>query len=348
MKSPRRILGAMLVGALVLTPLAASAQTLQLNGAGATFPYPIYSLWFDTYRSVKSGVQINYQAIGSGGGIRQITAQTVDFGGSDAALSDEQLAAAPGELLHIPTVIGSVAVVYNLQGVDTGLKLSPEVLADIYLGKVTRWNDESIAQLNPSVKLPDLAIAVARRSDGSGTTNIFTNYLSEISAEWKEKVGAGTSVAWPVGLGGQGNAGVAGLVRQIPGAIGYVEIAYALQNKMSYAALQNQSGRFVLPSLEATSLAANKPMPEDLRAIIVNTPDPNGYPIAGFTWLLVYKEQEDAKKGQALVDFLWWAVHDGQKLARQLEYAPLPANVVKMVEEKIASITYDGQPLLKR
>lgn len=338
----------MVVGALVLTPLAASAQTLQLNGAGATFPYPLYSLWFDTYRSVNPQVQINYQAIGSGGGIRQITAQTVDFGGSDAALSDEQLAAAPGELLHIPTVIGSVAIVYNLQGVETGLKLTPEVVSGIYLGEITRWNDERIAQLNPSVELPDLAIAVVRRSDGSGTTNIFTNYLSEISPEWRDTVGAGTSVAWPVGLGGQGNAGVAGLVRQIPGGIGYVEIAYALQNDMTYAALQNQSGRFILPTVEATSLAANKPMPEDLRAIIVNTPDPNGYPIAGFTWLLVYKEQQDAQKGQALVDFLWWAVHEGQELAPQLEYAPLPANVVTMVEEKIASITYNGQPLLRR
>lgn len=348
MKAIRWSLGAVLAAALVLAPLAAAAGTLQLNGAGATFPYPLYSLWFEAYRSVNPNVQVNYQAIGSGGGIRQITAQTVDFGGSDSALTDAQLAQAPGELLHIPTVIGSVAIVYNLPGVETGLKLSPDVLSDIYLGKITRWNDERIAALNPGVGLPNLPIAVARRSDGSGTTNIFTSYLSAVSPEWASRVGAGTSVSWPVGLGGQGNAGVAGLVRQIPGAVGYVEIAYALQNRMTYAALQNSSGAFVLPTLEATSRAANAPMPDDLRVTVVNTPDPAGYPIAGFTWLLVYREQDDPVKGRALVDLLWWVVHDGQELAAELDYTPLPEDVVRMVEEKIASITYRGEPLLKR
>ncbi|HEY8532112.1 MAG TPA: phosphate ABC transporter substrate-binding protein PstS, partial [Limnochorda sp.] len=320
----------------------------QLNGAGATFPYPIYSLWFEVYRSVNPNVQVNYQPIGSGGGIRQITARTVDFGGSDAPLTDEQLAAAPKKLLHIPTVIGSVAVIYNLPGVGTGLKLTPEVLSGIYLGQITRWNDERLAALNPDVRLPNLPIAVTRRSDGSGTTHLFTSYLSQVSPEWAERVGSGTSVAWPVGLGGQGNAGVAGLVRQIPGAIGYVEIAYALQNGMTYAALQNQSGEFVLPTMEATSLAGFAPMPDDLRATIVNTSHPQGYPIAGFTWLVVYQEQDDPVKGKALVDMLWWVIHEGQELAPQLDYAPLPENVVALAEEMIASITHQGRPLLER
>lgn len=348
LKALRWSLGIVLAAALALAPVAVWAETIQLNGAGATFPYPIYSLWFEVYRSVNPDVQVNYQAIGSGGGIRQITAKTVDFGGSDAALTDEQMAAAPGTLLHIPTVIGSVAIVYNLPGVETGLRLTPEVLSAIYLGQITQWNDERLATLNPGVQLPNLPIAVARRSDGSGTTNLFTTYLSAVSPQWAEQVGSGTSVAWPVGLGGQGNAGVAGLVRQIPGAIGYVEIAYALQNGMTYAALQNQSGQFVLPTPEATSLAANAPVPDDLRATIVNTPAPDGYPIAGFTWLLVFQEQEDPVKGKALVEMLWWAIHEGQEYAPELDYAPLPENVVALAEEKIASITYQGQPLLER
>ena len=348
MKAFRRSLGGILAAVLALATTAAWAQTIQLNGAGATFPYPIYSLWFEVYRSVNPNVQVNYQPIGSGGGIRQITARTVDFGGSDAPLTDEQLAAAPKKLLHIPTVIGSVAVIYNLPGVGTGLKLTPEVLSGIYLGQITRWNDERLAALNPDVRLPNLPIAVTRRSDGSGTTHLFTSYLSQVSPEWAERVGSGTSVAWPVGLGGQGNAGVAGLVRQIPGAIGYVEIAYALQNGMTYAALQNQSGEFVLPTMEATSLAGFAPMPDDLRATIVNTSHPQGYPIAGFTWLVVYQEQDDPVKGKALVDMLWWVIHEGQELAPQLDYAPLPENVVALAEEMIASITHQGRPLLER
>lgn len=348
MKAFRWSLGGILAAVLALATTAAWAQTIQLNGAGATFPYPIYSLWFEVYRSVNPNVQVNYQPIGSGGGIRQITARTVDFGGSDAPLTDEQLAAAPKKLLHIPTVIGSVAVIYNLPGVGTGLKLTPEVLSGIYLGQITRWNDERLAALNPDVRLPNLPIAVTRRSDGSGTTHLFTSYLSQVSPEWAERVGSGTSVAWPVGLGGQGNAGVAGLVRQIPGAIGYVEIAYALQNGMTYAALQNQSGEFVLPTMEATSLAGFAPMPDDLRATIVNTSHPQGYPIAGFTWLVVYQEQDDPVKGKALVDMLWWVIHEGQELAPQLDYAPLPENVVALAEEMIASITHQGRPLLER
>jgi len=348
LKAFRWSLGGILAAVLALATTAAWAQTIQLNGAGATFPYPIYSLWFEVYRSVNPNVQVNYQPIGSGGGIRQITARTVDFGGSDAPLTDEQLAAAPKKLLHIPTVIGSVAVIYNLPGVGTGLKLTPEVLSGIYLGQITRWNDERLAALNPDVRLPNLPIAVTRRSDGSGTTHLFTSYLSQVSPEWAERVGSGTSVAWPVGLGGQGNAGVAGLVRQIPGAIGYVEIAYALQNGMTYAALQNQSGEFVLPTMEATSLAGFAPMPDDLRATIVNTSHPQGYPIAGFTWLVVYQEQDDPVKGKALVDMLWWVIHEGQELAPQLDYAPLPENVVALAEEMIASITHQGRPLLER
>lgn len=348
MKVLRWMAGMVLAAALAWTPLAVLAQTIQLNGAGATFPYPLYSLWFEVYRSVSPDVQVNYQAIGSGGGIRQVLAGTVDFGGTDAPLSDEQLASASVPILHIPTVIGSIAVVYNLPGVGTGLKLTPEVLSAIYLGEITQWDDARLKALNPDLRLPSLPIAVVRRSDGSGTTNIFTTYLSAVSPQWAERVGSGTSVSWPVGLGGQGNAGVAGLVRQIPGAIGYVEIAYALQNQMTYAALQNQAGNFVLPSLEATSLAANAPVPEDLRVSIVNTPDPHGYPIAGFTWLLVAQEQPDPVKGKALVEMLWWALHEGQALAPELDYAPLPPNVVALAEAMIASITHQGQPLLER
>jgi len=324
---------------------------LTLNGAGATFPYPLYSKWFDEYAKVNPNVRVNYQSIGSGGGINQITQKTVNFGASDGPMTDEQLAKAPGEILHIPTTAGAVAVAYNLPGIPSGLKLDGATLADIFLGKIKKWNDSRLTRLNPDLKLPATDIVVVHRSDGSGTTFIFTDYLSQVSPEWKEKVGKSTSVKWPTGLGGKGNEGVAGQIQQTPGSIGYVELAYALQNKMPYAKLKNQAGNFVEPSLPATTVAAAgmaEKMPADLRVSIVNSPAPDAYPIVGFTWILVYKNQDDPVKGRALVDMLWWAIHDGQKYTEPLNYARLPEQVVKLNEAKIRSINYQGQQLLSK
>lgn len=328
---------------------SAPAGAARLNGAGATFPYPLYSRWFDEYARV-SGVRVNYQSIGSGGGIRQITEGTVDFGASDGIMTPEQQSAAEkngGPILHIPTTVGAVAVVYNLPQVTAPLKLSPDVLADIYLKKITKWNDSRIARLNPGVLMPATDVVVVHRSDGSGTTFIFTDYLFKISREWKDKVGAATSVSWPGDVGGQGNEGVAGQVRQLPGAIGYVELAYATQTKMQSALLQNAAGKFVEPSLEAASkAAAGVPLPDDMKVMLTNSSNPEAYPISGFTWLLVYRVQKDRVKGKALVDMLWWAIHDGQKLAAPLDYAPLPADAVAKAEAQIRSITFEGKPLL--
>jgi phosphate transport system substrate-binding protein len=321
---------------------AAHAETL-INGAGATFPYPLYSKWFSEYAKVDTSVKFNYQSIGSGGGIKQITAQTVDFGASDAFLSDEQLKAAPGKLLHIPTVMGAVVVTYNLPGAPKGLKLKVEDVADIYLGKITRWNDPRIADDNPGVKLPDQPIIVVHRSDGSGTTNIFTDFLSGVSAEWAQKVGKGTSVKWPVGLGGKGNEGVAGQVKTTQYTIGYVELAYAFENKLPYATLKNKSGHWVEPSIKTTTAAAagaSKSMPADYRISLVNQPGKDAYPIVGFTWLLIYEHQKDPVIGKKLVEFLEWELKKGQKMASALLYAPLPENVTKMVEKTIKTIKY--------
>ncbi len=321
-----------------------------MTGAGATFPYPLYSKWFDVYNK-KAGVQINYQSVGSGAGIQQLSQRTVDFGASDAPMTDEQLKAAPGEVLHIPTVMGAVVVTYNLAGVDKGLKLTPDTLSGIFLGSVKKWSDPRIAADNPNVKLPDADIAVVHRSDGSGTTNIFTDYLSTVSPEWKSKVGKSTSVNWPVGLGAKGNEGVAGQVKQTPGSIGYVELAYAVQNKLPYAFMKNQAGQFVEPTLESTTSAAAgsaSNMPEDLRVSIVNAPGEKSYPIAGYTYILVYKDQQDPAKGKALVDFLWWGIHDGEQYATGLLYAPLPKEVVTRDEAKIKSIASQGKPLYQQ
>lgn len=317
-----------------------------LTGAGATFPFPLYSKWFDVYNRL-CGVQVNYQSVGSGGGIRQIAERTVDFGASDGYLNDEQLKAAPG-ILHVATTAGSVAVVYNLPGIESGtLKLTGDVLADIYLGILTRWNDDRIRSLNPNLDLPDEAIAVVHRADGSGTTFIFTNYLSKVSAEWKDRVGSSTSVNWPVGLGGQGNEGVAGQVRQIKGAIGYVELAYAVQSNMTWASMKNSSGNFVEPSLDATTAAAQGvQLPQDLRLAITDSPNPKSYPIAGFTWILVYQEQQDCAKAETLASLLWWAIHDGQQYTKDLLYASLAPEVVSMDERLIQSITCGGKPAL--
>jgi len=327
---------------LALTAIAgqASAETL-INGAGATFPYPLYSKWFAEYAKVDPTTKFNYQSIGSGGGIKQITAQTVDFGASDKFLSDDELKAAPGKLLHIPTVMGAVVVTYNIPGVPKGLKLSSEDVADIFLGKITKWNDPKIANDNPKIKLPNQPIIVVHRSDGSGTTSIFTDYLSSVSPEWAGKVGKGASVKWPVGLGGKGNEGVAGQIKTTQYTIGYVELAYAFENKLPFASLKNKSGNFVEPSIKTTSAAAAgaaKSMPADYRISLVNQPGKDAYPIVGFTWLLVYQEQKDKVIGKKLVEFLNWELKHGQKMADKILYAPLPANVAAMVEKTIKTI----------
>jgi phosphate transport system substrate-binding protein len=339
---------AILVGVLLaigssVTP--APAQML-MNGAGATFPYPIYSKWFEEYTRVDPGARFNYQSIGSGGGIRQITERTVDFGASDGPMTDDQLKKAPGELLHIPTVLGAVVATYNLPG-SPKLRFSGDVLADIFLGKITKWSDARIKALNPSVALPDRPIVVVHRSDGSGTTYIWVDYLSKVSPEWAQKVGKGTSVNWPVGLGGKGNEGVAGQVKNAPGALGYVELAYAITNKLPAAAVKNQAGKFVEATIESTTAAAAAAtMPEDFRVSLTNPPGDDAYPIASFTWLLLYKDQPNEAKGRALTRFLWWAIHDGQKFPPALLYAPLPAPVVKQIEAKIKQITFAGKPLV--
>ena len=331
-----RILGLM---AALGVSASASAQ-MMINGAGATFPYPIYSKWFDEYTKVDPSVRFNYQSIGSGGGQKQIMAQTVDFGASDAPMTDENLAKAPGKLLHIPTVAGAVVLTYNLPGAPS-LKFDGDTVAGIYLGQIKKWNDPKITALNPDAKLPNQDIVVVRRSDGSGTTFIFTEYLSKVSGEWKQKVGNNTSVNWPAGIGGKGNEGVAGQVKQVPGAIGYVELIYALQNKMAFADLKNSAGEVVKPTLESVTAAlATAEIPDDFRFSITNAPGKDAYPIAGATWLLVYQQQKDPKKGQKLVEFLKWALTKGEAMAKQLDYAPLPENVQQRVLTRIGEIKY--------
>ena len=328
------------------------SRSVSLNGAGATFPAPLYTKWFDEYNKL-TGVKINYQPIGSGGGISQITEGTVDFGASDGIMTDNQTAnaiAAHGPILHIPMTSGSVAIIYNSTGIGTGqLKLTGDALANIYLKKITKWNDPAIAALNAGLSLPDTSIAVVHRSDGSGTTFIFTNYLSKVNTEWKDTVGNATSVSWPGDIGGQGNAGVAGQVKQIPGAIGYVELAYALQNNIPYATLKNAAGNYISPSLTSTTKAAEGiTLPDDMKVLITNSPNPDAYPIVGFTWILAYVNQSDKDKGTVLVNMLWWAIHNGQQYTTPLDYAPLPAVAVTKAENEILSIKYQGQPLLQR
>lgn len=313
------------------------SAAVNLTGAGATFPYPIYSKWFDEYNK-KTGVQINYQSIGSGGGIRQITEKTVDFGATDGPMTDQHLFAADGKILHIPTVLGAVVPVYNIPGLTEKVKISGAVLADVFLGKVKTWSDPALKALNPGVALPDAPIVVVRRSDGSGTTYCFVDYLSKVSADWKSKVGKGTSVNWPVGLGGKGNEGVAGMVKQTPNSIGYVELIYAKQNSISFMSVQNKAGNFVDASIESvTAAAASASMPADYRVSITDASGPDAYPISTFTWLLVY-ERSGGDRGTTLKDFLGWMLEDGQKLAPTLGYAPLPANVVAMLKKTVASI----------
>jgi phosphate transport system substrate-binding protein len=318
---------------------SASAQ-LTINGAGATFPYPIYSKWFDEYAKVDPSVRFNYQSIGSGGGQKQIIAQTVDFGASDGPMSDGNLKSAPGKLLHIPTVAGAVVLTYNLPG-NPALKLDGDSIAGIFLGTIKKWNDPKLATLNAGVTLPDQEIVVVHRSDGSGTTFIFTDYLSKVSAEWKSKVGNNTSVNWPTGLGGKGNEGVSGQVKQTPGAIGYVELIYATQNKMSYADVKNADGAFVKATGDSVTAAiTTAQIPEDFRFSMTNATGRDSYPIAGATWLLVYAEQKDATKGRKLVEFLKWSMTKGEDMAKQLDYAPLPENVRDRVVNRVNEIKF--------
>ncbi len=318
---------------------AASAQML-INGAGATFPQPLYTKWFDAYQKVDPSVRFNYQGIGSGGGQKQILAETVDFGASDGPMSDENLAKASHKLLHLPTVAGAVAVSYNVEG-NPQLNLDGPTLAGIFLGKITKWNDPAIAGQNPGAKLPDIDIVVVHRSDGSGTSFIFTDYLSQVSEDWKAKVGKGTAVSWPVGLGGKGNPGVAGQIKQTPGAIGYVELAYAHQNKLPFASMKNAAGVYIAPTVESvTDALANAKIPDDFRFSMVNSPGAKAYPIAGATWLLVYADQKDHDKGEKLVQFLKWAYSDGEKFAPDLDYAPLPDAVLQRAVERVQTIKY--------
>lgn len=325
---------------LVVSATMSVGAQMQITGAGATFPYPLYSRWFSEYRKVDSSVQFNYQSIGSGGGQRQVLAGTVDFGASDAPMSDEMLAQAKGKILHIPTVGGAVAVAYNLPG-KPELKLDADTLASIFLGRITKWNDAKLAALNPGVKLPEMDIVVVHRSDGSGTTYIFTDYLSSVNRDWSEQVGRGTAVKWPVGLGAKGNEGVTGQIRNIPGAIGYIELAYAIQNQLPVASIKNSSGNFVRPSAETVTAAlATATVPDDFRFSVVNAPGPDAYPISGATWLLVYEQQSDPAKGKKLVEFLRWALTEGEKFAAELHYAPLPENLQKRVLKTIEGIKF--------
>lgn len=338
----------LIVGITLASTVLASAQPVTLVGAGATFPFPLYSKWSQVY-AAERGVQINYQSIGSGGGIQQFISKTVDFGASDGPMTDEQIARAGGRVLHLPMVAGAVVPVYNVPGVGPGLNFTPDVLAGIFLGTVTKWNDPRIVQVNSKAVLPSADIVVVHRSDGSGTTAIWVNYLSKVSAGWKQRVGEGTSVNWPTGLGGKGNEGVAGLVRQTPNSLGYVELAYALTNKMTFGSVRNKAGQFVYPSLTSTTKAmegALASIPGDYRVFFTNPNGKDAYPVAGFTWILIHADQPDAAKGKALVDFLWWATHEGQAYAPTLLYAPLPKSLVTRIEHTLKTVTAKGAAIL--
>ncbi|MGA2960658.1 MAG: phosphate ABC transporter substrate-binding protein PstS [Candidatus Korobacteraceae bacterium] len=325
--------------ALCVALFSICAMAQKLNGAGATFPYPIYSKWFSEYHKANPSVEINYQSIGSGGGILQLLQGTVDFGASDGPMTDEQLAEAKVKILHVPTVLGSVVPAYNIRGVTQELKFTPDVLAGIFLGKIKNWNDPAIAKVNPGVTFPNQEIVVAHRSDGSGTTYVFTDYLSKVSPEWQKTVGKGTSVKWPSGIGGKGNEGVAGTIVQIQGSIGYIELIYAVQNKIPFGTVQNAAGTFVKASLESTTAAAaSAKMPADFRVSITNAPGKNAYPIASFTWLLVPVQSKDAAKGKVLKDYLTWMLDKGEAMTAPLTYAPLPTAVSKMVRAEIQQI----------
>ncbi len=335
-----------IAGGFVTSALAAERE---LIGAGATFPYPLYSKMFDVYAK-EYNVKVNYQAIGSGGGIRQLINKTVDFGGSDAILTAEDAKAAGDVVLQIPTCAGAVVITYNLPNTPV-IRFTPDVVADIFLGKIKKWDDQRILAANPGVAVPSMDITVVHRSDGSGTTNIFSDYLAKVSNDWKEKVGAGTALNWPVGLGAKGNPGVAGLVKQTPGSLGYVELIYALQNKMPYGDLRNKKGKFVKPSLATVSAAANISLPEDMKVSLTDSSAPDGYPISGFTWIILYKEQKygdrTEDKAKTLLRLVWWMTHEGQKYAEPLQYAPLSKAAQKKAENIIKSATYGGKAITK-
>ena len=334
-----RLIAAAALAAAFASPGA--AETIRISGAGATFPYPIYSKWFSEYNKLHPDVEINYQSIGSGGGIRQLANRTVFFGATDGPMTQDQLLSAPGRILHFPTVLGADVPVYNIPGVSEELKFTGPLLADIFLGKVAKWNDPAIGRLNPTVKLPPTDIVVCHRSDGSGTTYIWVDYLSKVSPEWKKTVGVATSVNWPVGVGGKGNEGVAGLVKQTPGAIGYVELIYALQNKIAFGSVQNAAGEFLRASLESVTKAAaatKGKMPPDFRVSITNAPGAGVYPISSFTWLLFYENPKDKRAARIMIDFMRWALRDGQKYCAELGYAPLPEEVVTRAMEALKKI----------
>ena len=335
----RRFLAPLLV---CISVLVAAGRAQTLNGAGATFPYPIYSKWFNEYHKLHPEVQINYQSIGSGGGIRQLTAGTVDFGASDGPMTDQQLADAKFKIFHLPTVLGAVVPAYNVPGVNQQLRFSPEVIANICLLKITSWNDKAIAADNPGVSLPNKPIIVVHRSDGSGTNYIFTDYLAKVSGEWDAKVGKGTSVRWPGGLGAKGNEGVAGMIRQMDGAFGYVELIYAIQNKIPFGIVKNRAGSWIKGSLESTTAAAAsvKNMPSDFRVSMTDPPGKDAYPIASFTWLLIPAQWKDAAKGKVIVDFLNWMLDHGESTVSQLDYAPLPDNVKEKVRARIKEVRF--------
>lgn len=330
---------------------ATTSAPVELMGAGATFPNPLYVKWMDAYTKANPGVKINYQSVGSGAGIKQLQEGTVDFGASDAPLNaDETTGMKGGSVVHLPMVAGAVVLAYNLPGINSGLKLTPEVVADIFLGKIKKWNDKQITSLNPDMKLPDSEIGTVHRSDGSGTTYIFTSYLSAVSEEWKKAVGANKSPKWPegIGIGGKGNDGVAGALKSTEGTIGYVELAYADQTKLTFATLKNKAGNFIVPTIKSTTAAiAGKvaDLQKDIKTSIINSEDKDAYPIAGITYIMIYTDQKDATKGQALVNYLNWAIHDGEKMAAELLYAPLPAEVVKINEATLATITSGGKPI---
>ncbi len=344
----KRLRKTICVLSVLLMCVTSAAIATDLVGVGATFPYPIYSKWFDTYHRI-TGTAINYQSLGSGAGIQQLKARTADFGASDAPLSNAELKTMPGAVVHIPTVAGSVVLTYNVAGIGNGLRLTPEIVSGIYLGKINNWNDRAIKAINPRMRFPNKAIVVVHRADGSGTSYIFTNYLSSINGQWKRSVGAGKSVNWPVGLGGKGNEGVTAIVKQTPGAIGYVELAYTVQNHLPAAVLRNRSGQFVKASIESTVAAASDAvaaMKKDVRTVIVNSGGKDAYLIAGFTYILVYRNQTDMAKARTLCRFLNWAIHDGQKMAKSLLYAPLPQKMVKIDEAALRSIKVNGKSVL--
>ncbi len=325
-----------------------SSSEVRLQGAGATFPNPLYQKWISEYGKAHANVKIDYQSIGSGGGIKQIQARTVDFGASDAPMTDAELKASPAELLHIPTVLGAVVITYNLQGVTKPLRFSPDVIADIFLGKITKWDDARIKADNPEATLPAVDISVVHRAESSGTSFVFTDDLSKVSADWKQKVGADKAPNWPVGQGGKGNEGVTGQIKQQPNTIGYVELAYAAQNKLPVALIKNASGNFVAATIDnvtAAAAASAGNTPDDLRVSITNASGATAYPISSYTYILVYKNQTDETKGKTVVDYLWWGIHDGESFAKDLLYAPLPAEIVKRAEAKINLITANGKAL---